>query len=212
MQHDSDSSGSMPESGAEPPAQGATQDKVSSGSLGASGAEADDWRARKREYDRHDDGLGPYMQWAFKTSKEVIALRRGYWTEFQSWADRHLGQGFSMACADGDLLDQVTQSCFDGYIAGREYREPSTAAPIEAASEAPSQPQASEREPDQDEPSADAARLDAMEANGWHAENAPLLGFWRVGRADAFGQPEFRANTLRAAIDRAREAAKGEQS
>jgi hypothetical protein len=133
------------ESTAEPPAQGATQDAVSSGSLGASGAEADDWRARKREYDRHDDGLGPYMQWAFQTSK-VIALRRGYWAEFQSWADLHLGQGFSMACADGDLLDQVTQSCFEGYIAGREYRDPSTAAPVEAASEAPSQPQASERE------------------------------------------------------------------
>jgi hypothetical protein len=57
-------------------------------------------------------------------------------------------------------------------------------------------------------PDDDTARLNAMQANGWHAENAPAYGTWRVGKANQDGEPECRGATLRAAIDAAIDAAR----
>lgn len=103
------------ESTAEPPAQGATQDEVSSGSLGASGDQAGlrgDASNRAHRFGEilcelvECEAAGPF-------SDAIPAELLGRW---QDATDEHIGT----------------------------YGEPSS--PVEAASEAPSQPQASERE------------------------------------------------------------------
>jgi hypothetical protein len=136
MQHDSDSSGSMTESGAEPPAQGATQDEVSSGSLGASGAEA--WRPIETA-PKGDANL-------LLTDGRIVSA--GGWTTDMDCGAEYEGQ-IGMA---GWWWIEVGECKPTHWM---PLPQPPSAA-IEAASEAPSQPQASEREPDQDEPSADA--------------------------------------------------------
>lgn len=77
------------------------------------------WVAEKATLDALDDGEGPYLDW-FWEEEPVIAQRRGYWADFLTWAAENMGQGFSMACSEGNLLDVVTSHCFQGYIAGRE--------------------------------------------------------------------------------------------
>jgi hypothetical protein len=75
------------------------------------------WKARKAEFDAMDDGHGPYMHGELLAGLTVPPE----WPEFLVWADRHLGQGYSLACCDGDLIDRVTSYCFTGYLAGRRH-------------------------------------------------------------------------------------------
>lgn len=50
------------------------------------------------------------------------------WPEFKAWADDHLGQGYSLACADGDLLDKVTAWSFKAFMAGVSNKDAEAAA------------------------------------------------------------------------------------
>lgn len=77
------------------------------------------WLPAKRALDAMDDGEGPWMHWGFGRDGE-----RALWLDFKEWADDNLGQGFSLACCDGQLVDQVTSWCFHGYRVGREHKLP----------------------------------------------------------------------------------------
>jgi hypothetical protein len=72
---------------------------------------------RRAEYDRFDDGHGPYK--LIRLSGDSASPP--YWEEFKAWASDELGQGYSLACADGSILDAVTRWCYHGYRAGREH-------------------------------------------------------------------------------------------
>lgn len=82
------------------------------------------WIAEKAALDAHDDGHGPYMEW-FMQEDGVAAARKAMWIEFRDdWAHRKLGHGFSLACLEGALIDNVTSYAFSAFISGREWNKP----------------------------------------------------------------------------------------
>lgn len=76
------------------------------------------WVKEKAALDSMNDGHGPHMHWCLDTPKEA-KLKRQAWDDFVEWANLWLGQGFSLACDDGHILDQVTNWTFKGFLAGR---------------------------------------------------------------------------------------------
>lgn len=73
---------------------------------------------RKAKLDSFDDGYGPYME--CETLSERVRLP-AYWDDFKEWAFDHLGQGYSLACVEGGLIDEVTRWAYIGYRAGRKH-------------------------------------------------------------------------------------------
>lgn len=75
------------------------------------------WRAEKAAMDAIDDGHGPYSSWAWAGEE---GKQRGVtrWRDFLVWAADNLGQGFSLACCEGSVLDPITDATFHGYMAG----------------------------------------------------------------------------------------------
>lgn len=69
------------------------------------------WVAKKAAMDALDDGYGPW--WFGKPEM--------YWENFKAWANDHLGQGYSLACFEGAVLDPVTSWAFTAYQAGRDH-------------------------------------------------------------------------------------------
>lgn len=76
------------------------------------------WKAQKAHFDALDDGDGPYTCWAV-VDAPTKALRQQWWRDFLAWAYDHLGQGFSLACSEGYVIDPITSATFHGYCAGR---------------------------------------------------------------------------------------------
>lgn len=66
------------------------------------------WREHKATCDALDDGHGP-ATW------DGTPLE---WDTFLAWAKDHLGQGYSLACCEGTILDPVTSWAFKGFQAG----------------------------------------------------------------------------------------------
>lgn len=83
------------------------------------------WKARKAALDAMDDGHGPYCSWAFDAA-DVQERKSQLWQDFVAWARLHLGQGYSLACAEGSPLDEVTLWAFKAYMAGREGEQEGT--------------------------------------------------------------------------------------
>lgn len=77
------------------------------------------WVAQKAAMDAADDGDGPYMEHYPSIPLLPMCGPPPEWPAFKVWADSHLGQGFSLACAEGCFLDMTTAYCFKGYCAGR---------------------------------------------------------------------------------------------
>ena len=77
-----------------------------------------EWKKRKAIYDEHDDGYGPYMEHLL-IPLPMTSEAPPHWADFKVWASKHLGQGYSLACADGSILDEVTLWCFRGFRDGR---------------------------------------------------------------------------------------------
>ena len=77
------------------------------------------WKAEKAALDAMDDGDGPYMCWLWSDAE--VARRRAYWQDFLVWATDNLGQGYSLACCEGSVIDPVTSHCFEGFVVGREW-------------------------------------------------------------------------------------------
>jgi hypothetical protein len=78
------------------------------------------WKAQKALLESYDDGHGPYMEWSL-IPLPMTAAAPEYWEDFKVWANDNLGQGYSLACADGMLLDEVTSWAFTAYRAGRQH-------------------------------------------------------------------------------------------
>lgn len=74
------------------------------------------WKAEKALLDSLDDGLGPYMEQSLLSATRASLPPE--WSSFKSWAEDHLGQGYSLACAEGALLDSTTAWCFKGWRMG----------------------------------------------------------------------------------------------
>jgi hypothetical protein len=85
------------------------------------GGAAPAWQAKKAAFDALDDGHGPYCSWALDMD-ERKERKQALWGEFVVWAGDHLGQGFSLACVDGGIVDQVTFWAFKGFLAGHGIR------------------------------------------------------------------------------------------
>jgi hypothetical protein len=117
---------------AEPPAQGAAQDEVSSGSLGASGAEAGRRGARPTKI-----GFMDGLDWQHHVEHDAFGVR--VYPDVKSTLAKE-------SCARKCGVVRVKMIELDWPLEQTLYSEPDAAAPVEAASEAPSQPQASERE------------------------------------------------------------------
>jgi hypothetical protein len=71
------------------------------------------WQVRKANLDSHDDGHGPVRFLSEKT----------YWTEFRGWSHSNLGQGYSLACSDGDILDVTTFYAHRGFASNMKRAE-----------------------------------------------------------------------------------------
>ena len=74
------------------------------------------WVKIKAEHDALDDGRGP---WYPITDEAQVALVAQTWAEFVAWASLHLGQGYSLACSHGDILNEVTSWAFAAFAAGK---------------------------------------------------------------------------------------------
>ena len=77
---------------------------------------------RKAWYGNFDDKQGPYYSWNMLNDEDTITKRKQYWVDFVLWADDNLGQGYSLACEDGSLLDPITNWAFKSYISGRDHK------------------------------------------------------------------------------------------
>lgn len=71
-----------------------------------------------------DDGCGPYLCWDWSDEKETEELRN-LWLDFDYWAYDNFGQGYSLACQDGDFIDPVVFWAFKAYVEGRKAKSPS---------------------------------------------------------------------------------------
>jgi hypothetical protein len=94
----------------------ATPEKALCGSVSAKEEPA--WKAEKAALDAMDDGEGPYMDYLIATPEEV-ERQRALWVAFKLWADHYLGQGYSLACADGSILDFTTRYAYEGFKGGK---------------------------------------------------------------------------------------------
>ena len=74
------------------------------------------WKAEKDAMDALDDGYGPYLEWVWQDNADA---KKTAWNDYLAWASMNLGQGFSVACVDGQIIDMVTQESFKGFLAGR---------------------------------------------------------------------------------------------
>lgn len=75
------------------------------------------WKAEKAEIDAMDDGYGPYLEWTLQDAR-VGAWKKRQWERFKCWAEDFMGQGYSLACFEGAILDSTTSWTFRGYLAG----------------------------------------------------------------------------------------------
>ena len=83
-----------------------------------------EWVSEKASLDAMDDGDGPYLEWLLDDEKEKKDKQK-LWKDFVKWAEWHFGQGYSLACSEGSLLEKVTAWAFKAYMAGRkEKRNP----------------------------------------------------------------------------------------
>lgn len=71
------------------------------------------WVAQKAAMDALNDGTTP---WSIGQS-EPDPL----WTPFKVWAERHLGQGYSLSVCEGDILDPTTSWTFTAFKAGAAF-------------------------------------------------------------------------------------------
>lgn len=71
---------------------------------------------RKAYLDQFDDGHGPYMEGCNMLDGRLTV--HPLWDNFKAWAADYLGQGFSLAAVEGNLVDEVTSYCFEGFRAG----------------------------------------------------------------------------------------------
>lgn len=78
------------------------------------------WQERKAKLDVADDGEGPYLMWSFDSEQRKLR-KQAAWQDFLDWANDHLGQGYSLACCDGAIIDEVTHNAFKGYLVGRGF-------------------------------------------------------------------------------------------
>jgi hypothetical protein len=93
----------------------ATPEKALCGSVSANEPA---WKAEKAALDAMDDGHGPYMDYLIATDEEA-ARHRELWTAFKLWADCKLGQGYSLACLDGSIIDLTTHYAYEGFKGGK---------------------------------------------------------------------------------------------
>lgn len=70
------------------------------------------WKAQKAALDALDDGSLPGGLLSDMTGRE-------HWPPFKAWANDYLGQGYSLAVMEGDVLDPITWHTFHGFCAGR---------------------------------------------------------------------------------------------
>jgi hypothetical protein len=75
------------------------------------GRPAPEWVAKKAAIDFYDDGLGIADWFGGET----------FGRDFMEWARGHMGQGHSLACAEGQLLAEVAAWAHRGYVAGRQH-------------------------------------------------------------------------------------------
>ena len=77
-----------------------------------------EWLPVKMRMDALDDGQGPQMAWLFSDEHTRHAKQIG-WCEFVVWALDTLGQGYSLACCEGTILDPTTAWAYAGFLAGK---------------------------------------------------------------------------------------------
>jgi hypothetical protein len=74
---------------------------------------------RRAKLDAFDDGHGPYMEYDILPIP-LPSEPHPYWQDFKEWANDWLGQGYSLACSDGMIIDEITAWAFRAYRAGRK--------------------------------------------------------------------------------------------